>query len=77
MAATIRLWAIEHLWLFSNQLHLRAGALVPGVVVALSFSGNVTLQALLLAVAVPGSLAARVWLCNRRRSKRPVSPAGG
>lgn len=73
-SSVFRLWAIEHLSIWPNRLHVLLALAVPIIVVAESIVGHFFWQPAVLAVGLVASLFARVWLWDRQRSDASSNP---
>lgn len=60
-----RLWAIEHLSIWPNRVHLLLAVVIPIVVLADLVVGQGSLVGVLVAIGLVVSLPLSVWRCNR------------
>ena len=68
-SGSIRLWAIEHLVIWPNRLHVLLAGLLTVMAVAIGIDYGFNWFGLLLVAAIDGSLVFRVWHWDRQRAR--------
>ena len=72
---TVRLWAIEHLVIWPNRLHVLVAGLLTLILIPAFFTGAFDWFGVLSVATIDGSLVLRVWVWDRRRLRDANTPA--